>query len=177
MNGKMLEEELYGTIPASQEFLSKITGEEGPHLGAIKINEDGTYQIYRPEDPTKVLGKPVTDYMQMRTGFGTKELALNLLAYGKMHEENHVNVHYVKGDGVTKEDEEFITELGTLNYLRGRKDLESVYAVAKIVNAYEYLAGRQMAKDLAELIPEIKEEAKGLEKYLVQKYRPAVARV
>jgi len=78
---------------------------------------------------------------------------------------------------MTKEDEEFITELGTLNYLRGRKDLESVYTVAKIVNAYEYLAGRQMAKYLAELIPEIKEEAKGLEKYLVQKYRPAVARV
>jgi hypothetical protein len=166
-------------ILSSQRKMQRITGKRGKHLGAIKINGNEKYQIYLPERPLEVLEKPVMNYIKDVTGLNKDEdLAFVLRNYGKLHEEmhfdNYLEKEMTKAAGrefkISDYQEELEAEYKTLDHSKNTKGLESIYVVATIVNACEYLNGDERAKDLAKMFPEIKEESKFLKSY-IKNYR------
>jgi len=175
---KLMEEKLAddNVIFSSQKEMQKITGSRQKHLGAIRISGNGKYQIYLPERPLEVLEMPVMGYIKEVTGLEKDgDVAFVLHNYGKLHEEMHLDNYLekelAKASGKEFEelslyDEEVKAEGKTLEHSKHAEGLGIIYTVATIVNAHEYLNGKQMAKDLAEIFPEIKEEAEFLRSYM-----------
>jgi len=148
-------------IPVSQEELGKVTGKKGSYLGAIKIDENA-YKILLPENPLEILEEDVVKYMGHRTASKTRDdLVFLLHTYAIFHEEGHI-LHK----------DEIENERENIKQLKDAKEndptgiLEKIYVTALIINARDYLAGKEEAIRLAETFPEIKKEAKLLKNYL-----------
>jgi|GEM_PF-1934099 len=175
-----LQEELFNgdEIYSSQKKMQSVTGKRGNHLGAIKIGEKGEYKIYLPRYPLEVLKEPILDYIKTITGLDKNDdVTFALHAYGKLHEDMHFDNFLEEKYAIQSSDknkkrkvndyqEELTAETKTISHSKCTEGLGIIYTVATIVNAYEYLNDKQMAKDLAKMFPEIKEEAKFLKSYM-----------